>query len=205
MNIITISREFGSGGRELGRRLADELGYDYYDGEIIAAIAKNSGLDANYVENALEDHGWQAIPMTVHRTFASPMVLQAPQVGLLLEQKKVIEEIGKKGKNCIVVGRNADLLLKEYEPFNIFVCADMEAKIDRCIERAKEGENTSRKELEKKIRRVDKNRANTREILSSSAWGQRDAYHMIVNTTGWDIKELTPAVAAFAVRWFDRK
>ena len=205
MNIITISRDFGSGGRELGRRLADELGYDYYDGEIIAAIAKNSGLDANYVENALEDHGWQAIPMTVHRTFASPMVMQSPQVGLLLEQKKVIEEIGKKGKDCIVVGRNADLLLKEYEPFNIFVCADMEAKIDRCIERAKEGENTSRKELEKKIRRVDKNRSNTREILSSTAWGQRDAYHMIVNTTGWDIKELAPAVAAFAVRWFDKK
>ena len=205
MNIITISREFGSGGRELGRRLADELGYDYYDGEIIAAIAKNSGLDANYVENALEDHGWQAIPMTVHRTFASPMVMQSPQVGLLLEQKKVIEEIGKKGKNCIVVGRNADLLLKEYEPFNIFVCADMEAKIDRCIERAKEGENTSRKELEKKIRRVDKNRSNTREILSSSVWGHRDSYHMIVNTTGWDIKELAPAVAAFAVRWFDKK
>ena len=205
MNIITISREFGSGGRELGRRLADELGYDYYDGEIIAAIAKNSGLDANYVENALEDHGWQAIPMTVHRTFASPMVMQTPQVGLLLEQKKVIEEIGKKGKNCIVVGRNADLLLQEYEPFNLFVCADMEAKIDRCIERAKEGESTSRKELEKKIRRVDKNRANTREILSSSAWGQRDSYHMIINTTGWDIRELTPAVAEFATRWFNRK
>ena len=205
MNIITISREFGSGGRELGRRLAEELGYDYYDGEIIAAIAKNSGLDANYVENALEDFSWQSIPMTVHRTFASPMMMQTPQVGLLMEQKKVIEGIGKKGKNCIVVGRNADLLLKEYEPFNIFVCADMEAKIDRCIERAKEGESTSRKELEKKIRRVDKNRANTREILSSTAWGQRDAYHMIVNTTGWNIKELAPAVAAFAKGWFNRK
>ena len=205
MNIITISREFGSGGRELGRRLAEELGYDYYDGEIIAAIAKNSGLDANYVENALEDFSWQSIPMTVHRTFASPMMMQTPQVGLLMEQKKVIEGIGKKGKNCIVVGRNADLLLKEYEPFNIFVCADMEDKIDRCIERAKEGESTSRKELEKKIRRVDKNRANTREILSSTAWGQRDAYHMIVNTTGWNIKELAPAVAAFAKGWFNRK
>ena len=205
MNIITISREFGSGGRELGRRLANELGYDYYDGEIISTIAKNSGLDPNYVEHALEDHGWQAIPMTVHRTFASPVFLQTPQVGLLLEQKKVIEEIGKWGENCIVVGRNADLLLEEYKPFNLFVCADMEAKIDRCIERAKEGENVSRKELEKKIRRVDKNRSNTREILASSAWGQRDAYHMIINTTGWDIKELTPAVAAFAVRWFNRK
>ncbi|MGM9607106.1 MAG: AAA family ATPase [Oscillospiraceae bacterium] len=205
MNIITISREFGSGGRELGRRLADELGYDYYDGEIIAAIAKNSGLDETYVENTLENHGWQAIPLTMNRTFASPAALPSPQIGLLLEQKKVIEGIGKTGKDCIVVGRNADILLEEYAPFNIFVCADMEAKVKRCIERAKEGENTSPKEVEKQIRRVDKNRARTREILSSSAWGQRDAYHLIVNTTGWDLKELAPAVAEFAVRWFGRK
>lgn len=205
MNIITISREFGSGGRELGRRLADELGYDYYDGEIIAAIAKRSGLDETYVENTLENHGWQAIPMTVQRTFASPVAMPSAQIGLLLEQKRVIEEIGNAGKNCIVVGRNADILLEKYGPFNIFVCADMEAKVQRCIERAKEGENTSPKEIEKQIRRVDKNRARTREILSSSVWGQRDAYHMIINTTGWDIKELAPAVAEFAVRWFGRK
>lgn len=205
MNIITISREFGSGGRELGRRLADVLGYDYYDGEIIAAIAKKSGLDETYVENVLENHGWQTIPLTIHRTFASPVALPSAQIGLMLEQKEVIEGIGKTGKNCIVVGRNADILLQEYEPFNIFVCADMQAKIQRCIERAEEGENISPKEMEKQIRRVDKNRARTREILSSSVWGHRDGYHLIVNTTGWDIKELTPAVADFAVRWFNKK
>lgn len=205
MNIITISREFGSGGRELGRRLADELGYDYYDGEVIAAIAKNSGLDETYVENTLENHGWQTIPMTVQHTFASPVALPSPQIGLLLEQKRVIEEIGKTGKNCVIVGRNADIVLEEYAPFNLFVCADMKTKVDRCIERAKEGESTVPKEVEKQIRRVDKNRARTREILSSSVWGQRDAYHLIVNTTGWDIKVLAPAVAEFAVRWFKRK
>lgn len=205
MNIITVSREFGSGGRELGKRLADTLGYDYYDGEIIAAIAKKCGLDEGYVENTLENSGWQSIPLTFGRTFASPMVLQAPQVGLLLEQKRVIEEIGKAGRDCVVVGRNADILLEEYAPFNIFVCADMQAKVQRCIERAKEGENTSPKEIEKRIRRVDKNRARTREILSSSVWGSRSAYHLIVNTTGWELKELVPAVAEFAVRWFGRK
>lgn len=205
MNIITISREFGSGGRELGRRMADVLGYDYYDGEIIAAIAKRSGLDETYVENTLENHGWQAIPITVQRTFASPVAMPSAQIDLLLEQKEVIEEIGKTGKNCIVVGRNADILLQEYDPFNIFVCADMAAKVQRCIERAKEGESVVPKEMEKKIRRVDKNRARTREILSSSVWGHRDGYHLIVNTTGWNIKELTPAVADFAVRWFNKK
>ena len=204
MNIITVSREFGSGGRELGRRLADELGYDYYDGEIIAAIAKKSGLDAEYVEYALDDQAWQAIPMTVHRTFASPAILPTGQIGLLLEQKRVIEEIGNAGRDCVIVGRNADILLQEFEPFNLFVCADMQAKIERCIERAKEGEEFTRKEYEKRIRRVDKNRAHTREILSSSVWGHRDSYHMIVNTTGWDIKELAPAVASFAKLWFEK-
>lgn len=205
MNIITVSREFGSGGRELGRRLADELGYDYYDGEIIAAIAKKSGLDEEYVEYALDDQAWQAVPMTVHRTFASPAILPTGQIGLLLEQKRVIEEIGNAGRDCVIVGRNADILLQEFEPFNLFVCADMQAKIDRCIERAKEGEEFTRKEYEKRIRRVDKNRAHTREILSSSVWGHRDSYHMIVNTTGWDIKELAPAVASFAKLWFEKK
>lgn len=203
-NIITISREFGSGGRELGKRLSDVLGYDYYDREIIAAIAKKSGLDENYVEHALEDQSWRSFPLTFHNTFASPMALQSPQIGLLKEQRQVIEEIGKMGRNCILVGRNADILLEQYKPFNIFVCADMQAKVRRCIERAKEGENTSPKEVEKQIRRVDKNRARTREILSSSVWGQRDAYHLIVNTTTWNIKELVPAVAEFAVRWFAR-
>ena len=204
MNIITVSREFGSGGRELGRRLADELGYDYYDGEIIAAIAKKSGLDAEYVEYALDAQAWQAIPMTVHRTFASPAILPTGQIGLLLEQKRVIEEIGNAGRDCVIVGRNADILLQEFEPFNLFVCADMQAKIDRCIERAKEDEQFTRKEYEKRIRRVDKNRANTREILSSAVWGHRDSYHMIVNTTGWDIKELAPVVASFAKLWFEK-
>ena len=56
MNIITISREFGSGGRELAKRLADKLGYDYYDREIISTIAERHGLDENYVEYALNNH-----------------------------------------------------------------------------------------------------------------------------------------------------
>ena len=61
MRIITISREFGSGGRELGKRLAGLLGYDYYDREIITAIAEQNGLDEGYVEMALEKRDWQTM------------------------------------------------------------------------------------------------------------------------------------------------
>ena len=96
MNIITISREFGSGGRELGKRIADYLGYDYYDSEIISAVAQKSGMNAGFVERALSNHGWREYPITYRNTIASPIYVQNGMVNLLLEQKKVIEEIVKR-------------------------------------------------------------------------------------------------------------
>lgn len=77
MRIITISREFGSGGRELGKRLADLLGFDYYDSEIITVVAKQSGLDAGYVEKKLSNHGWQAYPVTFRGTMRSSGYMQS--------------------------------------------------------------------------------------------------------------------------------
>ena len=205
MNIITISREFGSGGRELGKRLADFTGYDYYDSEILSAVAKNSGMDARYVETALANRGWQNYPISFRGTLSSPAYTQSSGVQLLLEQKKVIEKIAALGKDCIIVGRNADYVLREYEPFNIFVCADTDAKIRRCVERAPEDEALTEKELVRKMKQIDRTRAKTREIIGGPVWGERDAYHLTVNTTGWDIRELVPAVAEFAARWFGRK
>lgn len=204
MNIITISREFGSGGRELGKRLADQLNYDYYDSEIISMVAKESGMDADYVEKTLNDHGWKNQTITFRGTLSSSAYIQASRVNLLLQQKKVIEEIASFGKDCIIVGRNADVILRDLRPFNIFVCASTEAKVQRCRERAPEGENLTRKELIRKMKQIDKIRSDTREILSGSSWGQRDAYHLTVNTTDWNIKELVPAVADFAQRWFGK-
>ena len=98
-----------------------------------------------------------------------------------------------------------DVILQEEHPFNIFVCADMDARIRRCMERASEGENLSPKELEQSIRRIDKNRAATREILTSSPWGRCGTYHLTVNTTDWNMKDLTPAVAAFITHWYKRR
>lgn len=76
--IITISRDSGSGGRELGTRPAELLGCDYYDREIITAIAHQSGLDEGYVERTLEDHAWQAAPGSVNCWRASPGAVAAP-------------------------------------------------------------------------------------------------------------------------------
>lgn len=204
MNIITISREFGSGGRELGKRLADLLGYDYYDREIITGIATQKGLNEKYVEETLENRTWQAVPLTFRSSFASANMMQQAQTSLLVAQKRVIEGIVNAGKNCVIVGRNADVLVSDEKPFNIFVCAEMEAKIRRCMERAPEGENLSRRDIEQNIRRIDKNRARTREFLGGSKWGNGSTYHLTINTTEWNIKELAPAAAEFVIRWFRR-
>ena len=204
MKIITISREFGSGGRELGKRLADELEFDYYDREIITAIAQAQGLDENYVEHALDNHAWQHVPLTYHHSFTSVSVMQTIHTDLLREQRRVLDGIAKAGRDCIIVGQNADILLQDVKPFTVFVCADMDAKVRRCIERAPENEHLSRRQIEQNIRRIDRNRAQSREIISDSKWGLGSSYHMTVNTSGWSIKELTPAVADFVRRWFER-
>ena len=204
MKLITISREFGSGGRELGKRLADQLGFQYYDREIITAIAERSDMDSNYVENALERPVWQIPTPTFRQSFATPSLFQTTHLNLLTEQRKVLEEIAQKGQDCVIVGRNADVILQKENPLSIFVCADMEAKIRRCRERAPQDEELTDKQMTRKIQDIDKNRAKVREMITGSKWGDRSAYDLIVNTAGWNIKELTPAIADFALRWFNR-
>ena len=122
------------------------------------------------MENELTNHGWQSYPITFRSTIHSVGYRQSSRVELLLGQKKVIEEIAALGKNCVIVGRNADVILARHEPFNIFVCADPEAKLRRCMDRAPEGENLTEKELLRKMKQIDKIRSQTREILSGSSW-----------------------------------
>lgn len=205
MRIITISREFGSGGRELGKRLADILGFDYYDREIITAIAKAEGMSENYVESILDNHKWQNIALTYRHSFTSFDVMHNTQLKILIQQRKTIEAIAQSGKDCIIVGRNADVFLCDEKPFSIFVCADKDAKIKRCLDRAEPNENLSPKAIAKNMRRIDKSRASSRAMISDLAWGNPKNYQLTVNTTDWQIKDLAPLVAEFAKSYFDKK
>ena len=200
MNIITISREFGSGGRELGKRMADVLGWDYYDREIIETVAREEGLDADYVNAVLERHEWWTVPITFNRSFT---VSTAPNTDLLVKQKEVIQRIAQGDRSFIIVGRNADFFLRDYKPFRVFVCAEQEAKMRRCRERAPEGEQLTDKELERQMKRIDKNRAMIREMVAGDRWGNRSSYELTVNTTNWDLKTLAPIVADFAQKYFE--
>ncbi len=201
--IITVSREFGSGGREVGKRLADELGFEYYDREILEQVAKESQLDETYVENMLSGKFSVSLPVTFGRTFIYADVVQQNMTNLLIAEQKIIKSIAEKGNDVVIVGRSADVILKEYNPLNIFVYASMEAKIKRCRWRAPRNEELTDKELAKKIKQVDAGRKKQRKLITDSEWGAPENYHLCLNTTGVNIKDLIIPLAAFAKRYFN--
>lgn len=201
--IITISREFGSGGREIGKRLADELGISYYDQEIITEIAKQTGLSEQYIQN-ISEKGIYPYPFQFAKSFAMYSSMQSNQTEILLTQTKVIKEIAKKG-NCIIVGRGANVILKEYNPMNIFVYADMTSKIKRCHKKAKENEKMTDKEVEKKIIEIDKARKKYYNLISNLEWGDKNNYHLCINTTDIEIKTIIHSLSSYIEDWFGGK
>lgn len=203
MRIVTVSREFGSGGREVGKRLADELGFTYYDREIITAIAEEAEMDAGYVEHVLENSLHYSYPLTFSHTLSMNYFINNSAPQLLGIQHKIIRSLAEKG-DCVIVGRAADAILEAYSPFRIFVYADMEAKLARCRARASSDEQLSDRELERKIRQIDKNRADNHDLISSAHWGDREGYDLCINTTNIEIKNVVPMVARYANSFFDR-
>ena len=201
--IVTISREFGSGGRELGKRLSDVLEIPCYDKEIIQMIAEKQGFDERYVSHISEKNLQTAYPLTIgHRFTMTPHPVTKQAVAIAVEQQRIIQSFAEQG-DCIMIGRCADVILKEYSPFNIFVYADMDTKLKRCTERAPKGENLTRTELERKIREVDRERTKHREFYTGAKGNIRSNYHLCINTSGIEIKKIVPVVAEYIKVWFE--
>ena len=201
--IITISREFGSGGRELGKRLANALGIPCYDHEIIEMIAKENGFNEDYVANVAEKSIEAAYPMTIgHRLAMMPVTVMDQPIRVAVAQRQILENFAKSG-DCVIVGRGADVILKAYKPLNIFVYADKESKIERCQRRAPAGENMTTSEIEKRMKQIDRNRSQHHQMYSDSKWGAKESYDLCVNTTRRYVKDLVPAIAKFCEDWFN--
>lgn len=198
--IITISREFGSGGREIGKRLADELGFAYYDSEIINLLSRETGMSKEYINN-ISEKGIYPYAFQFAKSFSMYSKLQSNQTDLLVAQTKVIREIAEKG-NCIIVGRGADTILDNYHPMKIFVYAELESKVKRCQKKAKSEENLSEEEIVKKIHEIDKNRKKYNDILSNKTWGEKENYDLCTNTTNINIKAIINPLAEYIKIWF---
>ena len=193
--IITVGREFGSGGRELARRLARELGFDYYDKEILSEIAEHTSLSEEYVQQVVENQPRQLFPITVGRSFLYVDTQPLQQASAVFHaQQEIIRDMAERS-SCVIVGRCADYILREKKPFRIFVYADMQSRIDRCRARAPEGENMTDKEYKQQIVSMDKSRARYYDFYTDMKWGDKLNYELCINTTGRDIPTLALAVA----------
>ena len=193
--IITIGREFGSGGRELGRRLAEELKIAYYDREIVVEIAKRTSLSEEYVHQIVEHRPIAAFPIHVGRSFyplVSPVWDQGQAV--YQEQHSIIKELAGKS-DCIIVGRCADYILRDEKPYRVFVYSDMDSKMLRCRAQGEDAEKMSDKELKQHILDVNKNRSKYYEFYTGHTWGDRLNYDLCINTTHADLAKTASAIA----------
>ena len=194
--VITIGREFGSGGREIGARLAGELGFAYYDKEIISAIADRSQLAADYVNQVVENQIHSYYPITIAASFsASPEdSVYAVNRSIFAAQAEILSELAEKS-DCVIVGRCADHILASHKPFRVYVYADMAHKIARCRERG-DSEGLSDKELEKRIRSIDKARAQYYRFYTGESHDDRMTYDLGINTSQIAISDAVAAIAA---------
>ena len=191
----------GSGGRELGQRLAEELKIPYYDQEIVKEIANRTLVPEAYVQQVLEQRKIVAFPIHIARSFqlaTDQQIATNPGIeesaAIFSQQSKIILEMAEKS-DCVIVGRCADYILRDYNPYRIFVYADMDCRVKRCREYAPENENLSDKELEKEITMIDKNRASYYNFHTGQKWGEQLNYDLCVNTSKTSIKEIVPVLA----------
>ena len=149
--IITIGREFGSGGRELGRRIAEKLEIAYYDQEIITEIAKRTALSEEYVRRIEEKRPVMHFPIhTGHSIYLISEPTFYPDFSIYTKQHELLRELSRKS-DCVIVGRCADYILREQKPVRIFAYADMESRIKRCMERRPEDEHLTEAQMKKRI------------------------------------------------------
>lgn len=176
--VITISREFGSGGHSIGEKVAKRLNIPFYDGEIVNKVAEHSG----YAREVIEDQG-------EHSTYAnkwfdisaaSAMYFQSPQDEIFLAQKKVILEYAAEGP-CVIVGRCADYILRQEDIrcLNVLIHSDIPHRKQRVLERYGEIEDIG---IEKRLAKKDKQRSTYYKYYTDQQWGNYRNYDLALDS-----------------------
>ncbi len=176
-NIITISREFGSGGRFIGEEIAKKLGIAYYDKNIIEEIAQKSGLSPKFIEEKAElspKKGLFSYAFT-----GRDMSGRSIEDIIYEEQRKVILSIAEKGA-CVIIGRNADSILRERKDvLNVFIHGNLPEKTERICRLY----NVNEQEAVKMMQDVDKRRLANYNFYTEQKWGMASNYTLAVNSS----------------------
>lgn len=185
--VITICREYGSGGKYIGERLAQELNMKLYDKEILSRVSEESGIDLNILEQVdekQEQSFWYTFATSLYETADSidPMNQKLPSnEKLFIEQARVIENLADK-EDCIIIGRCSNIILKNKpNVFNIFIySSNLEFKIQRKI---KYSNIKDRNEVEDLIIKTDLEREKYYNYFTGKKWGDREDYDIMIDTS----------------------
>lgn len=176
--VILISREFGSGGRNIGKKIAEELNIPFYDKELITLACKESGFDMSLFEQSdKQDKHPISYFLSMYSSTMTPSELSLNDQ-VFLVQAKVIRDLAK--DSCVIIGRCADYILRDREDtLSIFIHADMPDRIARVIDEYKDEDD----HIREKISRIDKNRATYYNYYSNRRWGKLSNYDLTLNTS----------------------
>ena len=178
--IITISREFGSGGRSIGREVAQRLGIPFYDKELVEQVALESGFAPQFVEEHGEHAPTRSRLSYVFSHQGVPGVMNGMSTADFLWsiQCNVILQLAEKGP-CVIVGRNADYILKDRKDcLDIFIHADMDFRAERIVRLYGESEKSPEARLQEK----DKRRKVNYQHYTGRIWGQATNYDLCLNS-----------------------
>ena len=199
--IITIGREFGSGGREIGRKLANDLEITFYDKDLLSRAAKDSGI----CEELFEKHDekptnsflYSLVMDTYSFGYSSATFADMPlNHKVFLSQFDTIKKIADEGP-CVIVGRCADYALSEYDNcLNVFISADMNSKIRR-IATKHDLTDAKAKDL---INKTDKKRASYYNYYTNKKWGECKEYHLCINSSVLGIDGTVETIKDFIKR-----
>ena len=183
--VITIAREFGSGGHLLGERLSKELGIRLYDKEFIHLAAQESGMDEAYIrknEQSIPSFWLKSVYAQNKNTVEQSM---APDDVLFVAESKIVQEAAAK-EDCVIVGRCADFVL-DGQPglIRVFCCAGLEAARQRCVQEY----GLPADKAESEIKRVNRKRMAHYEYYTGRKWGDPHHYDLVVNTSHVSIEE----------------
>lgn len=171
--IITIGREYGSGGRLIAQKLSDAMRIPYYDKELIQEVAKQTGLSENYIRS-VDQRPTNSFLYDLYCAVQTPSITDQ----VFIAQAKVIKEAAEKG-SCVIVGRCADYVLRDREDcLSVFVSAPLE---DR-VRRAREEYHVEAPNMESFVAHQDKCRSSYYNYFSTGKWGDRGGYDLCVNS-----------------------
>ena len=193
--IITIGRQFGSGGKEIGEKVAKRLGYAFYDKEILTMAAEESGFSAQAMQHYDEKPTGSLIYSLYMTGAASGDSLPLNQQ-LAFAQFNVIRKIAQ-GDNCVIVGRCADYVLREKKNLlTVFLHAPMEARVRKVMN---EQAIDSASLAEKSIKKHDKARGDYYNFFTHKKWGEAGSSMLSIDTSTLSADQVAEIIAAYAL------